>query len=343
MNISSIFKDERENGQRIVDVIKEKTDQISGNVNAVTNLQEIFSTLMSVQGGSGILQTLSSDHQEFDIKEWEKNMVGKLKNAHYGAAKTVMGIMTNKEKFIEMSTQTCGDPMKTLYDEIRDNYERLALDFRRQKETLDHTSKKVMQMKLTHDEERKRWAARDIEHKKVEYENKELKNKYKLSKDFELQFKKKISKLNKVIEKRNEAMVKMEIEQNNKISLLESDEYVIKRLEKCIKDTRDGNGKFSKDNSLYNSFMKMNIGGSPTSERFHSNSAKSSSLKSLTKGKGIKKGNAKGTIKLKNMSKNGSQNSGMSSRKRRGIGSQESDSGDKTGKYRNISRKDSDE
>lgn len=121
MSISAIFQDEKDNRKARNEIIC-KNNEGEKKKNAISNLQEVLSTLVSVKGGNSLLQELTSDKIEFDIEGWETSMAGKLKNAQFGAAKTVMGIMTNKKKFQEMGIQTDSDPLMIMYTELRDNF-----------------------------------------------------------------------------------------------------------------------------------------------------------------------------------------------------------------------------
>lgn len=86
-------------------------------------------------------------------------------------------------------------------------------------------------MRNSHDEERKRWAARDAIFNKIEYEKKELEKKYKQAKDYELEFQKKISKTVKELDEKEENFQKQRQDYEKQLTHLQSDEYVMKRLE----------------------------------------------------------------------------------------------------------------
>lgn len=145
--------------------------------------------------------------------------------------------------------------------ERRKEMEALEIEHKENKASLEHTQKKLIMMRDSHDEERKRWAARDAILNKVEHEKKELEKKYKQAKEYELEFQKKISKTVKELEEKEQNFELQRKDYEQQLVHLQSDEYVMKRLQNCIKDTRDGKGNFSKNNSLYDSFMKMNIAG----------------------------------------------------------------------------------
>jgi hypothetical protein len=135
-------------------------------------------------------------------------------------------------------------------------------DFFETRNNYDITNKKLIQMRISMDEERHRWATRDSFYKKIEYEKKELEMKYKLAKENESEFNKKMSKIYiKKLTEIKETFEAQNLDFQRQLTLFQSDEYVIKRLETCIKNTKDGNGNFSSSNSLYESFMKMNVVG----------------------------------------------------------------------------------
>jgi hypothetical protein len=134
-------------------------------------------------------------------------------------------------------------------------------DFFETKNNYEITNKKLIQMRISMDEERHRWATRDSFYKKIEFEKKELEIKYTLAKENESEFKRKMSIISKKLAEDKGIFEAQNLDFQKQLTLFQSDEYVIKRLEACIKNTKDGNGNFSGSNSLYESFMKMNVGG----------------------------------------------------------------------------------
>jgi hypothetical protein len=141
--------------------------------------------------------------------------------------------------------------MERDYFETRNNY--------------DITNKKLIQMRISMEEERHRWATRDSFYKKIEFEKRELEVKYTLAKENESEFQRKMSKIYKKLTEHKETFEAQNLDFQRQLTLYQSDEYVIKRLETCIKNTKDGNGNFASSNSLYESFMKMNVGGDDVS------------------------------------------------------------------------------
>ena len=210
ISISDIFKKDTQNDDSLMNLIAEKAEMLGNdgfNINsqgAHSYLQEILTTMYSIKGGAALLNILPKEDSDFKLEDWEKDFINKLKGAQFSTAKSIMSLVTNRDKFREAETQTGLDPLKELISNLREEHDKLLQDFELQTQTLEHTQKKLIQIRKSHDEERKRWAARDAVMSKVENEHKELELKYRHSKTIELDMKLKLHHLAQEVERKEQ-------------------------------------------------------------------------------------------------------------------------------------------
>ena len=69
----------------------------------------MLAQIYSLKGAANLLKTSNSEKSSFKLDDWEKDIISKLKTTHFGAAKTMMGIIFNKEKFRNIEIQTEDD------------------------------------------------------------------------------------------------------------------------------------------------------------------------------------------------------------------------------------------
>ena len=112
---------------------------------------------------------------------------------------------------------------------------------------------------MAHDEERRRWAEREENIVKIESSHKELEVNYKKTRASETTCKYKIKELTFEIIKKEEQVKQIESEHWKQIQYFESNDYIIKRIEKSILDKRYSQG--ASPNPIYESFMKLNVFG----------------------------------------------------------------------------------
>lgn len=119
MSISTIFKQGRDEKESLMNLIAEKVEKFDQDdfdplsKNVLSQLQEILSTMVSVNSSSGLLSSYTSiESPDFKVADWEKDIVGKLKNAQFTAAKAMMNVLNNKDKYVTKETQTENDPLK---------------------------------------------------------------------------------------------------------------------------------------------------------------------------------------------------------------------------------------
>ena len=75
----------------------------------------MLAQIHSLKGAANLLKISSSEKSIFNLDEWEKDIIGKLKTTHFGAAKTMMGIIYNKEKFKSTEVQTDQDGLSNIF------------------------------------------------------------------------------------------------------------------------------------------------------------------------------------------------------------------------------------
>ncbi|CAI2367447.1 unnamed protein product [Moneuplotes crassus] len=263
MGISDIFKNSSDQDSNLLKILTKKKNEINQEISreeTVNGLQEIFSAMVSMKGSGELLNTLTSKDFDFDVENWEDSMLEALKNAQFGAAKSVVGVIKNRDKFSEIEVQTEEDPLKDEFTALTQKFTLLQEDFKIQKEALEYANKNSSQRRTILEEAKKEWKAKELEYKQFETQRKELETRIQKSKEYELEFYRKIAKLTGEVDQKDKQIFEAEVRFNRKIKHMESDEYVIKRLERCIRDTRDGKSKINKNNPLYEAFMKMNLG-----------------------------------------------------------------------------------
>lgn len=265
ISFSEIFKKGKQNDDPLISLIAGKAEQLNNEdfdlnpKDALSHLQEILAAMYSIKGGAALLNILPKEHSDFKLEDWEKDFINKLKGAQFSTAKSVMNLVTNRDKFREVETQTELDPLKELVTKMREEHDKLTKEFALQNQTLEHTQKKLIQMRKSHDEERKRWAARDAAMSKVENEHKELEMKYRHSKTLELDIQLKLHQLTQEVEKREQNLKQMETDFKKQTEYFNSNDYIISQIQNCIAGTRNSKGGFGKSNPLYDAFMKLNI------------------------------------------------------------------------------------
>lgn len=262
INISSIFKKETDQQKAFIRALEEKAMELDYEgkpKNASRSLHEIFKALISVKHGSGLLQTLGEDSVDFDIENWEGHLLQNFKKSQFGTAKSVVDIFTNRDKFKEVSIQTENDPMKKAYRELEHKYEQLQMDFRKQKDALDYANKKTHEKRLSIDEEKEKLRKKELELEKMREQYHEAEAKLKKNQHFELEFHRKIARLQNEVERKHRQMVESESSYKEKIQKMESDEYILERIEQSIRNKNSGEKGAKGGNNLYDAFMKMNL------------------------------------------------------------------------------------
>jgi hypothetical protein len=119
MSISNIFAQDRNEKDSLMNLIAEKADKIGQDdfdplsKDVLTQLQEILSAMISVNSGSGLLSNyIPIESSEFQVADWEKDIVGKLKNAQFTAAKAMLNVINRKDNYVDEGIQTENDPLK---------------------------------------------------------------------------------------------------------------------------------------------------------------------------------------------------------------------------------------
>jgi hypothetical protein len=272
ISLSSIFQRQHESEDSLMSLIVEKAEILENTgfdptkKNALKYLQEVLSTMYSLGGTANILSSFSPESKtSFKMEEFERDLSAKMKMAQLGAAKSMFGLVTDKSKFIEAGSQTESDPLREILKKRRAEMEELnskvftniVAKLKELENDLEHKQRKLTQMSKSHDEERKRWAARDAELVQSKAETIELKSKYRKFQDLELEMKQKLRKMVQELEEKEESSKQLQIEFDRKLKYFESNEYIISKIEKCIEETK--NGGRGKNSLLYESFMRMNV------------------------------------------------------------------------------------
>jgi hypothetical protein len=119
MSISNVFAQDRNEKDSLMNLIAEKADRIGRDnfdplsKDVLTQLQEILSAMISVNSGSGLLSNyIPIERTEFQVADWEKDIVGKLKNAQFTAAKAMLTVINRKDNYVDEGIQTEIDPLK---------------------------------------------------------------------------------------------------------------------------------------------------------------------------------------------------------------------------------------
>ena len=196
ISISKIFEADKQDEahKSFLNALGEKLDPNSKD--AVSQLQEILSTMYNLtHSNSSLLQLNPLERPNFKMDDWEKEFMSKMKGAQFSAAKSIVGMLKNKDKFKDSETQTEEDPLKEMYKELEQSFEKLQRRYNSQKDSLDHIQLRYNAMKKSHEEERHRWINREKEMVKIETKQKEIELKFKQAKSEETGFKYKIKEL----------------------------------------------------------------------------------------------------------------------------------------------------
>lgn len=262
ISISKIFQnrkvEESEQKSKHSDSALDDADQTSKDT--VTQLQEILAAMYNMTGPSSNIFSLAPiEKSNFKMDEFQKEFMSKMKGAQFSAAKSLFEIMTNKSKFREMSIQTETDAVSIELEELKLLHEKLQRKFDSQLESLNHVTHKFNSMKVAHDEERRRWIYKESEITQIQNQTQEIERKYKQAKSEESSYKYKIKELAVENTQKEVRIVELQDTIVKQQTYYESSDYIIKQIENSINDVRSSG--YKNTNKLYESFMKMNLGG----------------------------------------------------------------------------------
>lgn len=133
ISISSIFARDTEDGQggSFMSLIAKKAEDLDGDFdpnakNALAHLQEVLGTMYALIGSPDLLSSKMHEKSGFNLREWESDFATKFTKAQFGAAKSTIGIMNNKEKYKVAEVQTDEDPLLELLEERKTQIESLT-------------------------------------------------------------------------------------------------------------------------------------------------------------------------------------------------------------------------